>query len=189
MGSCFQICLRNAIRRAVWRSSTIKCTKNRECQVWRGWSTAWRRALRQHGGLNQSKHPLKATNFTAQIPWFFPVFNFRSRDYYSSCTCVWSVTNRWGLQWIKGDVFSGLTGWQWKRIPSPLCGPMIRSWLVIVAIVAIIMCLRPAVESPAWVIHWKSLKESKQEKKKKKIRRAEEATGSSCPTLISLDGS
>ena len=168
MGSCFQKCLRNTIHRVVWRSSMIKCTKNRECQVWRGWSTARRRALRQHGGLNQSKHPLKATNFTAQIPWFFPVFNFRSRDYYSYCTCVWSVTNRWGLQWIKGDVFSGLTGWQWKRISSPLCGPMIRSWLIIVAIVVIIMCLRTAAESPAWVIHWKSLKESKQEKKRKR---------------------
>ena len=163
---------KKCLHRPVWRSSTIKCTKNRECQVWRGWSAAWRRALRQHGGLNQSKHPLKATNFTAQIPWFFPVFNFRSRDYYSYCTCVWSVTNRWGLQWIKGDVFSGLTGWQWKRIPSPLCGPMIRSWLIIVAIVVIIMCLRTAVECPAWVIHWKSLQRVKARKEKEKDQKS-----------------
>ena len=120
---------------------------------------------------NTRSKPLHC-NFTAQIPWFFPVFNFRSRDYYSYCTCVWSVTNRWGLQWIKGDVFSGLTGWQWKRISSPLCGPMIRSWLIIVAIVVIIMCLRTAVECPAWIIHWKSLQRVKARKEKEKDQKS-----------------
>ena len=187
MGSCSQKCLKIAIHQAVWRNSTNECTKDRECQVWRGWSTAWRRALRQHGGLNQSKYPLKATNFTAQIPRFFPVFNFRSGDYYSYCTCVWSVTNRWGLQWIKGDVFSELTGWQWNRISSICVAewfdhgssllPSLSSSCVSKQLLRVL--LESSIES-----HLKS-----QSKGKKKIRRTKEAARFSCPNVISLDGS